>query len=518
MVFHSLYSVWSLVSAIVLVGLEVLLACIGVVLLVGYIIRIWYFKANGEDPFPRHVTIGFLHPYCNSGGGGERVLWCILKALNNIRHADRLKCVVYTVESASGEEILRKANERFGIDLQRCRFQLGFVPLQNSGHLIEARTWPRFTMLGQSFGSMVLAWQALSQYKPDLFFDTTGFAFTFIIAKLLCGCKVGCYVHYPTVTVEMTQRVLNRQSTYNNDDSVSGSVLKTHMKWLYYKFFGLLYKFTGKLSDLTLVNSSWTKGHIDNLWGSDMNAKVIYPPCNISELMNVGDSPSTRKNQLVSVGQFRPEKDHEKQLKSLQKVLKDEHIRKHYDDIRLLLVGSCRHDEDQRRVDRLRSLCEALKIADHVEFRLNVSWDDLKEILAESKIGVHTMQSEHFGIGVVELMAAGTVTVAHNSGGPKMDIISTQKGKETGFLQDTVDEYANCWIKIIKGGVDVDSIVDRARASLDRFSEQEFCLKCYRNVSPLLDGIAIQKQGGGSASITGVGGLTGTRSPLSAGR
>ena len=74
------------------------------------------------------------------------------------------------------------------------------------------------------------------------------------------------------------------------------------------------------------------------------------------------------------------------------------------DDVRLIMVGSCRHDEDKQRVDKLRNLCEQLSIEKNVEFRLNVSWSELKDILAESKIGVHTMQSEHFGIGVVELM------------------------------------------------------------------------------------------------------------------
>jgi alpha-1,2-mannosyltransferase len=33
------------------------------------------------------------------------------------------------------------------------------------------------------------------------------------------------------------------------------------------------------------------------------------------------------------------------------------------------------------------------------------------------------MWNEHFGISVVEMMAAGLVVIAHNSGGPKMDII-----------------------------------------------------------------------------------------------
>lgn len=114
-------------------------------------------------------------------------------------------------------------------------------------------------MLGQSFGSMVLTWKALVQYRPDVFFDSTGFAFSFIVAKLFCNCKVGCYVHYPTITREMTQRVLDREHSFNNDDTVSRSFIKTHAKWLYYKGFAILYKFTGSLSDLTLVNSSWTR-------------------------------------------------------------------------------------------------------------------------------------------------------------------------------------------------------------------------------------------------------------------
>lgn len=35
---------------------------------------------------------------------------------------------------------------------------------------VEASKYPRFTMLGQSLGSMVLGWDAMSQLIPDLFF------------------------------------------------------------------------------------------------------------------------------------------------------------------------------------------------------------------------------------------------------------------------------------------------------------------------------------------------------------
>ena len=45
-------------------------------------------RARGQLPHLRKVTdgqlplvIGFFHPYCNAGGGGERVLWMAVQAL-----------------------------------------------------------------------------------------------------------------------------------------------------------------------------------------------------------------------------------------------------------------------------------------------------------------------------------------------------------------------------------------------------------------------------------------------------
>ena len=32
---------------------------------------------NGQKP----LLVGFFHPYCNAGGGGERVLWIAVQAL-----------------------------------------------------------------------------------------------------------------------------------------------------------------------------------------------------------------------------------------------------------------------------------------------------------------------------------------------------------------------------------------------------------------------------------------------------
>lgn len=67
----------------------------------------------------------------------------------------------------------------------------------------------------------------------------------------------------------------------------------------------------------------------------------------------------------------------------------------------------------------------------------------MKRFLAHSSVGLHTMWNEHFGISIVEMMAAGLVVVAHNSGGPKDDIIETKDSSRTGFLASTPEEYAD---------------------------------------------------------------------------
>ncbi len=48
---------------------------------------------------------------------------------------------------------------------------------------------------------------------------------------------------------------------------------------------------------------------------------------------------------------------------------------------------------------------------------VNAPYSELLGLLGEAVAGLHTMRDEHFGISVVEYMAAGAIPIAHNSGG-----------------------------------------------------------------------------------------------------
>lgn len=147
------------------------------------------------------LVVGFFHPFCAGGGGGERVLW---RAVRNLAQLSRdigrpLHVLVYTGDrDFSPEQILSGVSRQFKISIEPTALPISFVYLRGRW-LLGANLYPIFTMLAQSVASMLVASEALARATPDVFVDTTGFAFTFPVAWL-ARCRVGAYVHYPTIS------------------------------------------------------------------------------------------------------------------------------------------------------------------------------------------------------------------------------------------------------------------------------------------------------------------------------
>lgn len=88
--------------------------------------------------------------------------------------------------------------------------------------------------------------------------------------------------------------------------------------------------------------------------------------------------------------------------------------------------------------------------------------------------------------GVVECMAAGTVILAHSSGGPKLDIVVPYEGHTTGFLADNEDNYAEMMAYILSLSPEKRlEIRENARRSVHRFSDQHFEETFLLSVEPL---------------------------------
>ncbi|KAM9328269.1 GDP-Man:Man(3)GlcNAc(2)-PP-Dol alpha-1,2-mannosyltransferase-like [Pholidichthys leucotaenia] len=467
-----------------LLFLCLLLVAILVLLVLG--IRFWLqSNRNARRMRDGRPTVAFFHPYCNAGGGGERVLWCAIRALQN-RYLD-VNFVVYTGDlGVTGQQILEGAQRRFNIMLPR---PVHFVFLQHR-LLVEPSLFPHFTLLGQSIGSIFLGWEALTEFVPDIYIDSMGYAFTLPLFRYLGSCSVGSYVHYPTISTDMLSVVRERNPRFNNPDYVSNSLFLSAFKVVYYCLFALLYGMAGSCSDLIMVNSSWTLDHILSLWRSPNRTCVVYPPCDVSAFLDIPlEEDGDRKcHSIVSVGQFRSEKDHRLQIRAFKKVL--DRRREGVvgtEALKLVLIGGCRNQEDEDRVLMLRGLSQELGLADQVEFKLNIPFEELKREMADATIGLHTMWNEHFGIGVVECMAAGKVILAHKSGGPKLDIVIPFEGGQTGFLAEDEDGYVEAIESILTmPPASRLRIRQNARQSVARFSDQEFDACFLAAMEPLM--------------------------------
>lgn len=96
------------------------------------------------------------------------------------------------------------------------------------------------------------------------------------------------------------------------------------------------------------------------------------------------------------------------------------------------------------------------------------------------------MWNEHFGIAIVESMAAGLIMVAHNSGGPQSDIVLVDGEKRTGFLASTADEYAQCIHEILSMTPEEAAVIRRnAQESAKRFSDDVFAVSFRKALAEL---------------------------------
>ncbi|KAJ1266039.1 hypothetical protein BS78_08G120600 [Paspalum vaginatum] len=422
---------------------------------------------------------GFFHPYTNDGGGGERVLWCAVRAVQELRPG--LPCAVFTGDAdASPESLAARAVDRFGVRL----LEPPQVVHLNKRKWIEARTYPHFTMIGQSLGSAYLAWEALTKFTPQFYFDTSGYAFTYPLARLF-GCKVICYTHYPTISSDMVERVKKRSFMYNNNSRIAGSIWLSRCKIFYYTIFSWLYGLVGSCAHLVMVNSSWTRSHIVNIWKIPERTNRVYPPCDTSALQMLPLERPTTTPILISVAQFRPEKAHGLQLEAFALAL--QRLDPDLPKPKLQFVGSCRNTEDLERLKNLKDRSVELHIDDLVEFHRDISYRDLVLLLGGAIAGLHSMTDEHFGISVVEYMAAGAIPIAHKSAGPMMDIVLDEDGHQTGFLASVTEEYADAIIKVLRmPESERQEMAAAARKRAQRFSEQRFHEDFTRAVRPIL--------------------------------
>ncbi|KAH9601758.1 ALG11 mannosyltransferase [Trypanosoma melophagium] len=453
-----------------------------VILLCSLITVIAVIVRRGKQQFPSN-TVGFLHPSAAAGGGGERVLWVAINALQQDdaeREIDRryvLYCTSIGTKDNSSSNIGESKEKQLAHIVYR-QFQIRLQkPLEviflrrEVTRWVDGNQYPFLTLILQAIcGGVLLFYETciVNNITP-IVIESVGIPGIYPLLALFAKVRIITYTHYPVITSIMTQRVESGEKRYNNQSIFARYHILRKAKVLYYKLFACFYWWLGQFPVLVLTNSNWTKRHIEQMWKPRVSV-LVYPPCAVSQFMKLRKSPEERINTIVSVGQFRPEKNHLLQLVAFDKALPRLPA-----DARLIMVGGARSMEDQKRADDIVLEAKKRGISNRVEIRVGAPFAEVCELLSTCCIGLHTMEDEHFGIVLVEYIASGCIPLGHNSGGVCLDIITSPN---IGFLAKDESEYADRMVDIFEIKTHqprvYEAFQDRGLNVIKRFSDESF--------------------------------------------
>ena len=477
-----------LTFTLIIVGAYFFLIHTTTVLFILFLIKRKFLNVNKK-------SIAFMHPNCSAQGGGEKVLWTMIKAIINDKKIKKDKSIekiviyVRSDDEKSKQQIIESTKKCFGLSIdQNSHIQLELIKI-NLCKYADPHKWRFLTIIMEAICSNLATIEAIFRFSPEIYVDSTGYGYALCIPKILSlgQTKTFAYVHYPIMQRDMIKAIKNE--SYNNKSFISNNEVLRTLKMIYYKILFYVYHRILEYCDVVCANSTWTFNHLTKHYNLQpkrpkiiKSFKILYPPCDVSL-----SKPSTnclsfddRANDFLSIGQFRPEKNHKLLIQAFAKAIEEDPLGndpatkdKTVSKYKLIMIGGCRNQEDQKRLEELKTLAKKLEISDNVQFYPNLPFDEKNNFLKLAKFGVHGMIDEHFGIVLVEFQAAGVICSAHNSAGPKYDII--QENNEFGFLWKDEEELTNFFIRAAgMSKKDYNNKQAKSRKACQRFSDENF--------------------------------------------
>lgn len=307
-----------------------------------------------------------VHPYLDIYGGGERVCHNVIKTL--VVHGQSVELLTFDFDADRYREIV-------GQEFPKS------VVIHSLGKRIDFK--PPFTIYKRRSSFVKLLKKYRDRLEYDYLFSTQSSS-PFEPVFLNKAKKNIAYVHFPEIH-------------YDYDHS---SIKRKAYLWLFKKW---VEQGISKL-DMVFCNSNYTKETIERYWKPHgaKDSIVVYPPVDLDKFWC--DAPlSERRKRVVYVARFIAAKRHE----IMKKLATD------LPAYEFVSVGGLIESEKSW----FNKFSENLP--QNYSLKINLPVSDLVKTLHDSRVYVHLMEGEHFGIAPIEALASGCITLVHNSGGMK---------------------------------------------------------------------------------------------------
>jgi glycosyltransferase involved in cell wall biosynthesis len=162
------------------------------------------------------------------------------------------------------------------------------------------------------------------------------------------------------------------------------------------------------LNSTVLTNSEFSRKAIFKTFAVD--STILPPPVDVDIFRNMCLASNVRDDSILVISRFHPSKKIENAI-HLAKLLRQNE------------VGTCMNIVGNMPPDSigyfnyLNDLVRHYELEDFVRFEINVRFDRLLDLMRQSKVYVHPLPGEPFGISTVEGMSAGIIPVVPDIGG-----------------------------------------------------------------------------------------------------
>jgi alpha-1,2-mannosyltransferase len=233
---------------------------------------------------------------------------------------------------------------------------------------------------------------SLNLEPSDIVINTNGNSLPFNLPHNILSIL---YIHFPAFLLTSPE--------YTNNKYKKSLFWKAYFK-PYQIMSHLLTKRALKRSNIIFTNSKFTRNAIKKVY-PEFDPQVIYPPIDIEKFSSCLSSNS-RENQVLVISRFSPEKQLDKVI-LVARILKN---------IKFLIIGNLM-TANHSYFKYLQKMIKDVGLTDRIKLIPNASKDEMMNAMSTSMVYLHTMNGEHFGISIVEAMAAGLIPVVPSYGG-----------------------------------------------------------------------------------------------------